>query len=108
MHGTHVEMFVRDRFEPVDSHCSRGNIRRRWRPGHLVPVVGASLERFAHLDVRTRVYEIRSEEHTSELQSRVAISYAVFCLTNNSGQSKASVRPVDDVASRTARRAQGS
>src|ERR1044071_10491983 len=35
-----------------------------------------------------RVAEHRSEEHTSELQSRVDISYAVFCLKkkqNNTG-----------------------
>src|SRR3546814_3754248 len=28
----------------------------------------------------------RSEEHTSELQSLMRISYAVFCLTNNTTQ----------------------
>src|ERR1044071_2652439 len=31
-------------------------------------------------NVRTRIPLLRSEEHTSELQSRVDISYAVFCL----------------------------
>src|SRR3546814_9268012 len=30
----------------------------------------------------------RSEEHTSELQSLMRISYAVFCLKNNKPQSK--------------------
>src|SRR3546814_10378830 len=30
----------------------------------------------------------RSEEHTSELQSLMRISYAVFCLKNNTGISK--------------------
>src|SRR3546814_7907670 len=30
-----------------------------------------------------REVEIRSEEHTSELQSLMRISYAVFCLKNN-------------------------
>src|SRR3546814_3247284 len=29
---------------------------------------------------RTRFYRCRSEEHTSELQSLMRISYAVFCL----------------------------
>src|SRR3546814_6994537 len=28
------------------------------------------------------VHDVRSEEHTSELQSLMRISYAVFCLTN--------------------------
>jgi len=27
-----------------------------------------------------RVFLVRSEEHTSELQSQTSISYAVFCL----------------------------
>src|SRR3546814_9048976 len=31
----------------------------------------------------TAVVRIRSEEHTSELQSLMRISYAVFCLKNN-------------------------
>src|SRR3546814_3170523 len=31
-------------------------------------------------DVRLRGLELRSEEHTSELQSLMRISYAVFCL----------------------------
>src|SRR3546814_1152130 len=33
-------------------------------------------------------YELRSEEHTSELQSLMRISYAVFCLKKNNKQTK--------------------
>src|SRR3546814_1127735 len=40
---------------------------RCWRP--MACVIG-----------RTRCYGARSEEHTSELQSLMRISYAVFCL----------------------------
>src|SRR3546814_2980144 len=46
----------------------------------------ASREREAPLPDRgvvalgQRLYELRSEEHTSELQSLMRISYAVFCL----------------------------
>src|SRR3546814_10494265 len=32
------------------------------------------------LEVLARVHSLRSEEHTSELQSLMRISYAVFCL----------------------------
>src|SRR3546814_5997160 len=32
------------------------------------------------LDVLSRIERLRSEEHTSELQSLMRISYAVFCL----------------------------
>src|SRR3546814_10890169 len=34
----------------------------------------------AQAEARRRVQEARSEEHTSELQSLMRISYAVFCL----------------------------
>src|ERR1044071_9059624 len=32
------------------------------------------------IDAKRNILRFRSEEHTSELQSRVDISYAVFCL----------------------------
>src|SRR3546814_1945956 len=37
------------------------------------------LERLAHFLVQAREHRRRSEEHTSELQSLMRISYAVFC-----------------------------
>src|SRR3546814_8226524 len=40
----------------------------------------AALARAAALDGRRVVFLTRSEEHTSELQSLMRISYAVFCL----------------------------
>src|SRR3546814_7449926 len=33
-----------------------------------------------HIDVLLRIFRLRSEEHTSELQSLMRNSYAVFCL----------------------------
>src|ERR1043166_3350556 len=48
--------------------------REMFAPG-APRTAGGALERF-HLDLGSR----RSEEHTSELQSRFGISYAVFCL----------------------------
>src|SRR5213594_3468307 len=36
--------------------------------------------RLGSFDRRERAVALRSEEHTSELQSRTLISYAVFCL----------------------------
>src|SRR3546814_7339409 len=48
------------------------------RPGKI------QADRLVHLDmshVRNAIFDrIRSEEHTSELQSLMRISYAVFCL----------------------------
>src|SRR3546814_2849288 len=34
-----------------------------------------------HAEVQSSAADVRSEEHTSELQSLMRISYAVFCLT---------------------------
>src|SRR3546814_1791508 len=49
-----------------------------WRSGLLphMQVVGTSLDEHT----RESFIELRSEEHTSELQSLMRISYAVFCL----------------------------
>src|SRR3546814_7560475 len=41
---------------------------------------GESLSSLARLELAGLVTEARSEEHTSELQSLMRISYAVFCL----------------------------
>src|SRR3546814_9014085 len=61
---------------PVDGplvvlvHCWTGN-KELWAP------VARRLVRLGH---RVVLYDQRSEEHTSELQSLMRISYAVFCL----------------------------
>src|SRR3546814_9510834 len=48
------------------------------------PLGGYLVERFGKSDpsITCRIPAIRSEEHTSELQSLMRISYAVFCLQN--------------------------
>src|SRR3546814_6904582 len=47
-------------------------------PPHVAPVVVSRIKVMARLDIAER--RVRSEEHTSELQSLMRISYAVFCL----------------------------
>src|SRR3546814_5954307 len=43
--------------------------------------LGLAVQRLVHLaEGRHHLVEVRSEEHTSELQSLMRISYAVFCL----------------------------
>src|SRR3546814_5684676 len=51
---------------------------KNWRP-RARPVCFPRL-RVAHPIIRFRLRQPRSEEHTSELQSLMRISYAVFCL----------------------------
>src|SRR3546814_4268991 len=52
--------------------------RRRHRKLQILPVdiIGAGVDR----DAAAQKLVLRSEEHTSELQSLMRISYAVFCL----------------------------
>src|SRR3546814_9923623 len=45
------------------------------------PAAQQADERFEYLSLEDRLFDtVRSEEHTSELQSLMRISYAVFCL----------------------------
>src|SRR3546814_2118468 len=70
---------LRDTGLRVPSLCKAGDLARLDAQGPH-----AALE-----DCRRAIDEARSEEHTSELQSPMRISYAVFCLktkTNNSTQ----------------------
>src|SRR3546814_3935132 len=57
------------------------------RPGIRRQFGAADIARQAH---RVRVHEFRSEEHTSELQSLMRISYAVFCLKKKKTQKSTS------------------
>src|SRR3546814_6740698 len=54
----------------------------RWVPRSIIDAAHGRLVRFAMLyaAVGTAIGIVRSEEHTSELQSLMRISYAVFCL----------------------------
>src|SRR3546814_5812021 len=57
---------------PTPAHCARvAPVDRQRRAGFGI----ASIREDSHADVSDR-----SEEHTSELQSLMRISYAVFCL----------------------------
>src|SRR3546814_9780462 len=56
----------------------RGQLRRRFDVDldHQIAVTAA----VEHRHARAALAQLRSEEHTSELQSLMRISYAVFCL----------------------------
>src|ERR1051326_7883199 len=50
------------------------------RAHRTAEIIAGCLGRTAPLRLDERLREVRSEEHTSELQSHSFISYAVFCL----------------------------
>src|SRR3546814_9700284 len=53
-----------------------------------VPLLPIRAETVAHAAIYGRVIRSRSEEHTSELQSLMRISYAVFCLKTKTNINK--------------------
>src|SRR3546814_1071500 len=65
-----------------------GLVRRRRDQrveAHIGAIIGIARRADRHADaviLRQIIEEIRSEEHTSEFQSLMRISYAVFCLKN--------------------------
>src|SRR3546814_9519914 len=70
---------------------SRPEDERYLSLNELFDVVRARAEAATARTVETRA--IRSEEHTSELQSLMRISYAVFCLkTKNTQQTKTTLK----------------
>src|SRR3546814_10377647 len=66
---------------PLSDHTA-GSCRRLGRPESPSSGVRASPQR----RVRLQAHSDRSEEHTSELQSLMRISYAVFCLKKKNNQ----------------------
>src|SRR3546814_6812308 len=74
----------------VGADRDRGRAVGHGDAGHHLIAFGRDQQPFgrAREIARAREAELRSEEHTSELQSLMRISYAVFCLkkkkTNNS------------------------
>src|SRR3546814_10297296 len=80
--------------EPVGRRARADGARRRGATGEaamaggwLVPWRGAAVCRADARDAEGREQE-RSEEHTSELQSLMRISYAVFCLKKKNKKTK--------------------
>src|SRR3546814_8191283 len=75
------------RTQPDCGHCLRPAPRPDVLTGTFVPSAGIDRDKF-HLspfsasgkDMHSATTSGRSEEHTSELQSLMRISYAVFCL----------------------------
>src|SRR3546814_6284376 len=74
---------VQDRY--LENDCLRNGERNPFRQHQGMALSGEDVERFprrypARSMTVARHSDTRSEEHTSELQSLMRISYAVFCL----------------------------
>src|SRR3546814_5219880 len=65
----------------------------RWRTGECQPSTFGCDGRHGEALRRSRRGSHRSEEHTSELQSLMRISYAVFCLTQKNKQVNQPINP---------------
>src|SRR3546814_3646468 len=78
-----VDVLVAERQDGLPDQASAGEARR-WGAegslGDLAPWLGRLGLDLDHLCDQGEGARVRSEEHTSELQSLMRISYAVFCL----------------------------
>src|SRR3546814_1524024 len=68
-------------FQQFDGIDDLELLPRAGRAGDDVDAAMAEIERLQHVEADLHLLYGRSEEHTSELQSLMRISYAVFCLT---------------------------
>src|SRR3546814_5336655 len=90
-------VFARDEnrcvFCPLPAEDAHHIIERRlWPDGGYYLDNGASVCRDHHIRCETTEISVeRSEEHTSELQSLMRISYAVFCLKKKNKNNKHSL-----------------
>src|SRR3546814_10494484 len=66
--------------DSIEHHATRTPVRRAGRPDDIAATCAFLVSEEAGY-ITGQV--IRSEEHTSELQSLMRISYAVFCLKKN-------------------------
>src|SRR3546814_1542509 len=66
---------IRERSIPAFVAIARADVAKTGVNGHATVNIDGQL-----LQLPTRISDSRSEEHTSELQSLMRISYAVFCL----------------------------
>src|SRR3546814_7389093 len=71
LRGPHIDKKSREQFE----------VRTHKRVLDIVDPTPQTVDALMKLDLAAGV-DVRSEEHTSELQSLMRISYAVFCLKN--------------------------
>src|SRR3546814_8038351 len=92
LHGEHIgaveSILVRARvvgFDPFDQF----KLPDHAAPDRRQPAVGPEIKTI--LIIRARARGARSEEHTSELQSLMRISYAVFCLKNKKHKQTTSI-----------------
>src|SRR3546814_1138970 len=66
--------------------CAAKVFRSAWMPAPPPESEPAMVSALMGLDMGGGLVPLRSEEHTSELQSLMRISYAVFCLKNKKYQ----------------------
>src|SRR3546814_2394825 len=77
----------RHRAEARDNHVARDPlvaVRRFERHPAVLDQPGLGFGADINRAILARVHQVRSDEHTSELQSLMRISYAVFCLKKQS------------------------
>src|SRR3546814_1363540 len=89
---------------PVGKHAKCGRFRRQLRQHELriLEIGNRAAEGLAFAGIVDGPLYRRSEEHTSELQSLMRISYAVFCLKKKTRQIDSSTKQAYYIPYKTA------
>src|SRR3546814_9048698 len=74
--------------DPIQIRLAERRDHRFRRPLDLPSIGVAAIDHLPREAVRREQHARRSEEHTSELQSLMRISYAVFCLKKNNTKTR--------------------
>src|SRR3546814_2908836 len=80
INAAHIRAALREARHGLMGHLYPGMLDVSTDLTLLPATFGSHVEVLEFDDLRVRVDNVRSEEHTSELQSLMRISYAVFCL----------------------------
>src|SRR3546814_5392814 len=75
-------LHIRSVIAPVQRHDAVAERHRSVHPAHIID------QEHDYIGLLSQWLKLRSEEHTSELQSLMRISYAVFCLKKKNYNSK--------------------
>src|SRR3546814_6797104 len=88
---TAVDTFRDAGYTSIDLHAKslpEDELRRRIADAHFIGIRSRTQLTAEVLAEARRLLAVRSEEHTSELQSLMRHSYAVFCLKKKKPQNK--------------------
>src|SRR3546814_3121794 len=102
--GAQWDTLMRNARQQAENYARRLPAEEGWPPFLAIVDVGHVIELFADFSLQGKHYaqfpdrqSFRSEEHTSELQSLMRISYAVFCLKKKKTKQQETAKQIETI-----------